>query len=97
MLSKSQLLGMKPTYRHYLGSYMEFHNEGVSTKGIRVGFTSYLSEREEFYNCYWYGGEADNCRNKAGWHGFIRTPRRISDEVHVCTKHWRILMGYSPA
>ena len=55
-------------------------------------FTAYSGGREKAYTCYWY---APDCRQPAGWHGFRRVQGLGSDEYHLCSRHWRVAMGYS--
>ena len=54
-------------------------------------FTGYSADREAYYGCYWSG----DCRNGAGWHGFVRLSSGGDEERQLCTRHWRVAMGYS--
>lgn len=74
-----------------------FRNRSVATNGDVFEFTAYTRTREPWYTCYSGDGNTPSgCRNPAGWHGF-RRPRGLgSDEYHLCSRHWRVAMGYSP-
>ena len=65
-----------------------FKNSAVYD-GRRYDFTGYRATREDSHACQ----RSALCPNGAGWHGFRRMKR--NDDVYFCTRHWRVVMGYS--
>ena len=70
-----------------------YYNNMNELAGRIWRFTGYSRQREPYYGCYW----SAECRNGAGWHGFVTLPSGASDERQLCTRHWRVAMGYSAA
>ena len=70
------------------------HTRYYTNKNVLDGrkwkFTGYSADRERYYGCYW----SADCRNGAGWHGFVHLTFG-ADERQLCTRHWRVAMGYS--